>query len=318
MKKETILIVDALNLFTRHFIAHPALSENGDHVGGIVGFLYAIADLSEKCHPKSLIVVWEGGGSSKRRSIFPEYKRKRKPQKLNRFYDEIPDTVENRNHQISALVSIMNSMPILQMYIPDCEADDVIGYLCRYLLKDRKKVIISSDRDFYQLLDNKTVIYSPTWKKFVNSIEVKEKFNISPENFCMAKSICGDPSDNIPGVKGVGFKTLSKRFPQFAQDETFTFESFFNLCQISVDEGSKLQAFPSILSDRDKILRNWKLTYLDTSNLSPGQIKKTEFLFSNFNPSRHKINATRSLLKEGIKTFNIDRMFLSLKNVGEI
>ena len=66
MHKDRVLLIDGLNLFTRHFIANPAMSENGDHVGGVSGFFNATMYLVEKCKPESVIVIWEGGGSDKR------------------------------------------------------------------------------------------------------------------------------------------------------------------------------------------------------------------------------------------------------------
>lgn len=318
MTEKVVLIIDGLNLFTRHYIAHPAIGENGDPVGGIVGFLYGVVSLAERCKPTDIIVVWEGGGSTKRRSIFSDYKKKRRPQKLNRYYDDdIPNTVENRNYQVSTIVSILNHVPVIQMYVPDCEADDVIGYLCRYSFKDCKKVILSSDKDFYQLLDDKTIIYSPTWKRFVNSIEIKKKFNISPVNFSLAKSICGDISDNIDGVKGVGFKTIAKRFPAMNHDTDVLISDIVSESKKMIDEGSKVKAFSEIIKSESKIRRNWKLIYLDTQNLSSTQINKINSSIDNFCPKRSKIEVMRKLLKEGIKTFNIDRMFLSLRHIKE-
>ena len=165
----TCLIVDGLNLFTRHYIANPSTNENGESVGGVVGTLGAISILCEKFKPDRVVVVWESGGSLRKRSIFKDYKSGRKPQRLNRYYSgDIPDTIQNRNRQIEILISIFSNLPIMQLYIRDCEADDVIGYLCKYKLRDQRKVIISSDKDYYQLLDQKTLIYSPTWKKFVS------------------------------------------------------------------------------------------------------------------------------------------------------
>jgi 5'-3' exonuclease len=317
---DLVLIVDALNLFTRHFVAHPATGVNGEHVGGIVGFMYAIADFSERFKPAKVIVVWEGGGSSKKRSIYGDYKQKRRPEKLNRFYEEgdIPDTVENRNHQISTLVEIMKNLPIIQMYVPDCEADDVIGYISKYTFKNNKKLIISSDKDFYQLLDNNTIIYSPTWKKLITKIEVTEKFGISPENFCLAKSICGDPSDNINGVDRVGFKTLAKRFPEFSQSSILSIQDITSKCKLMLAEGINLKAIKNISESETLIKRNWSLIYLDTGNLSSQQISKIGYIFENFKPARNKISVMRTLIREGIQTFNVDRLFLSLNHVGII
>ena len=104
MYKGRVILVDGLNLFTRHFMANPAMSENGDHVGGIVGFFNATMRLIEKCKPEGVVVVWEGGGSVKKRGLYKDYKQKSKPQNLNRFYeDEIPSTYQNRNNQIKTL-----------------------------------------------------------------------------------------------------------------------------------------------------------------------------------------------------------------------
>ena len=313
---KTILIVDALNLFTRHYVAHPALNGNGGHVGGIVGFLYSVIPLVERYSPNEVVVVWEGGGSTRRRAIYSEYKSKRRPQKLNRYYEkDIPDTVENRNYQIATLVHLLGFLPILQLYVPDCEADDVIGYISKYAFKDKRKVIVSSDRDFYQLLDDKTIIYSPTWKKLVTFKEVQEKFGISPENFCLAKSICGDPSDNIAGVKGVGFKTLAKRFPSLRETNSADLSAIIDICNINISEGSKIKAYQEIVSSEDIIRRNWKLIYLDTVNLSASQIQKINYLIDTFTVSRNKIHMMRALIKEGIQSFNIDRAFLSFNHI---
>jgi len=313
---KVVLIVDALNLFTRHYVAHPALNSNGGHVGGIVGFLYSVISLVERYKPSEVAIIWEGGGSTRRRAIYSEYKSKRRPQKLNRYYEkDIPDTVENRNYQIATLVHLLGFLPAMQVYVPDCEADDVIGYMSKYAFKDKRKVIVSSDRDFYQLLDNKTIIYSPTWKKLVTFKEVKEKFGISPENFCLAKAICGDPSDNISGVKGVGFKTLSKRFPELRESTSVEISDIIDVCNMNISEGTKIKAYQEIVSSEDLIRRNWKLIYLDTVNLSASQIQKINYLIDTFAVSRNKIHMMRALIKEGIQSFNIDRAFLSFNHI---
>jgi len=315
-ESELILIVDGLNLFTRHYVAHPALNASGEQIGGTIGFLHAVSSLSEKFKPSNIIVVWEGGGSSRRRSIFKDYKQKRRPAKLNRYYeDDIPDTVENRNMQLSLLIELIKNTPICQMYVPDCEADDIIGYISKNRFKNNKKLIVSSDRDFYQLLDKKTIIYSPTWKKLVTSIQVIEKFGISPENFCLAKSICGDPADNIEGVERVGFKTLSKKFPSLSSKNTVFIEDIIKECNNMIKNGNNLKSIKNISISEGLIKRNWKLIYLDILQLSAIQIDKANFILDNFTPKRNKIKAMRILLREGIQTFNIDRLFLSLSQI---
>ena len=300
---DLVLVVDALNLFTRHYVAHPAVNGNGLHVGGVVGFLYAIVNLIEQYRPIKVIVIWESGGSPRRRAIFKDYKY---------YEDDLPDTVENRNYQISLIVELLKNTPIRQIYVPDCEADDVIAYLSRYKFRKNRKMIISSDRDYYQLLDEKTIIYSPTWKKFVTSKDVVNKFGILPDNFCLAKCVCGDISDNIGGVKGVGFKTLSKRFPELLMNENVEISDLIEESKNRIELGSKLKIYTSLVNSEDIIRRNWKLIYLDMGMLSASQIKKINDIIDTFEPERNKIQTIRILMRESIQTFNVDRMFLSL------
>tara|TARA_E500000331_G_C17176250_1_gene678444 strand:- start:313 stop:1260 length:948 start_codon:yes stop_codon:yes gene_type:complete len=311
---KTCIIVDGLNLFTRHFVANPSTNQNGDSVGGITGTLGAISRLSERFNPDRIIVVWESGGSSRKRAIFPDYKSGRRPQRLNRYYgDDIPNTVENRDNQLNILIAILRSLPVLQVYVPDCEADDVIGYLSKYTLGDSRKVIVSSDKDFYQLLDKKTLIYSPTWKKFVSFKEVKEKFGISAQNFALGKSICGDSSDSIPGIKGAGFKTISKRFPQVKEEIFFTISDIVTECSRQIESGSKVKIYKSIIDSEDVIRRNWKLINLDTNNLSHSQIAKITNSIDTFSPTRNKMKILKILKNHTIQNVDIDRFFLSMK-----
>ena len=216
MHKKKILVIDGLNCFYRHFVANPSLSENGDHVGGIIGFLRSLQLLCERYSPKDMVVVWEGGGSPRRRSIDPNYKAGRRPEKLNRFYSEdIPNTVSNRNEQITKLVSLLNLAAVKQIYVSDCEADDVIARLVNVNFNNDDCVIISTDRDFFQLINSRICVWSPGSKKEWNVKSVIDQHGIHPENFCLARCFIGDSSDGLVGVPGAGFRTLAKRFPDF-------------------------------------------------------------------------------------------------------
>ena len=312
-----VLIIDALNLFMRHFIANPTMSSLGHHAGGVVGFLKAIRFLADRTDPTDIVVVWEGGGSSRRRNMFSGYKANRKPQRLNRFYgDDIPDTSQNRDVQVTRLVEMIRQAPINQIYVSDCEADDVIGYLAKYKFKDRKCVIVSSDKDFYQLLSSRVIQWSPGQKAFVTPPTVIEKFGIPPHNFCTARCFSGDPSDNIPGVKGAGFRTLVKRFPEFAESDFASVDDILNLArQRTVN--SKVKLYNSIIENADVVKRNWKLMYLDTSNLAATQIQKVNHLIDTFEPSRNKIGLMRILVREGLSTFDADSFFMSLNTVAK-
>jgi len=314
----SVLLVDALNLFTRHFVANPAMSEHGYHVGGIVGFLNGIRLINERFSPSKIFVIWESGGSPRRRALLPDYKSKRRPQRLNRYYDdEIPDTVQGRDNQISVIVEILKNTPICQMYVPECEADDVIGYMSRYCFSEDKKIILSSDKDFYQLLSEDVVIYSPTKKKVVTHLDLIKEYKISAENFCLAKSMCGDSADNIPGVKGAGFKTIAKRFPKMICDDTVTIDEIIDISKKFSSEKRSPKVYSEIIKEKDTIRRNWDLIYLDVKNLSYTQVKRISDTLDTFDSRRDKISTMRTLIREGIKTFDVDRFFLSFNSIRD-
>jgi len=289
------------------------MSQNGYHLGGFVGFLKGIRLLSERCNPEQIVVVWEGGGSSRRRAIFSDYKQGRRPQKLNRYYDDIPDTIGNRNRQVALLVEALKHVPIRQMYVTECEADDAIAYITRYHYRNKKCVIVSSDKDLYQLIDNRVTQWSPGQKAYITEDKVKQKFGVSVSNFVTARAFIGDPSDGIKGVPHTGFKSLAKRFPELNEDEHVSVSEVASLAR-SLAESKKLKILDSIMENEDVARMNWKLMYLDIRNLSGQQIEKIKFALDSFEPRRNKIALMKMLSREGVNNFDVDSYFIAIKN----
>lgn len=293
------------------------MSKNGDHVGGTLGFLKSLATLSDYLKPSEMYVVWEGGGSTRRRAIYKDYKKQKRPQKLNRFYgDDIPDTMENRSRQVSLTIELLKTVPVRQVYVSDCEADDIIAYLAKYKFSKKRCVIVSSDKDYYQLLSSRIIQWSPGQKDFVTMKDVSKKFGMFPENFLVARCFCGDGSDSLPGIKGAGFKTLLKRFPELADPE---FISVDEILKLSIDRGStkagqKIKLFQNINENPHVPLRNWKLMHLGTNNLAASQIQKVEGIVDTFENSGNKIKLMRTLMREGLSTFDADSFFMSLSS----
>ena len=313
MIEKPVLIIDGLNLFTRHFVVNPTMSQNGHHLGGFVGFLKGIRLLSERCNPEQIVVVWEGGGSSRRRAIFADYKQGRRPQKLNRYYDDIPDTIGNRNRQVALLVEALKHVPVRQMYVTECEADDAIAYMTRYHYRDKKCVIVSSDKDLYQLIDERVTQWSPGQKTYITSEKVKQKFGISVPNFVTARAFTGDPSDGIKGVPHTGFKSLAKRFPELAEEEHVSVRDVVGLAR-KLAETKKLKMLNAIVENEEVASTNWKLMYLDIQNLSAQQIEKIKYSLDSFEPRRNKIALMRMLAREGVNNFDVDSYFIAVKN----
>ena len=288
------------------------MSESGQHIGGIVGFLKGVQLLVDRVRPSQIIVVWEGGGSPRRRSIYPQYKGGRRPQKLNRFYDEIPDTVENRNYQLSLTIELLGHTPVNQIYVSDCEADDVIGYLANHKYRQDECVIVSSDKDYYQLISKRVRQWSPGQKKFIDEKSLMDKYSVPSRNFCVTRCFIGDPSDCLPGIKGAGFKTMVKRFPELSdRSQCVSVETILGLSK-DRSEGSKLKLFREINENSNIVTRNWKLMYLDITNLSAFHIEKINHNIDTFHPSRNKIELMRVMLREGIRSFDVDTFFMSL------
>lgn len=313
MSDRPILLVDGLNLFMQHFVANPTIGMHGNHVGGVVGFMKALGYLSDRIGPRKIIIVWEGGGSLRKRSIYKGYKNGRRPQKLNRYYgEEIPDTVQNRDNEIAMLISLMRHTPVSQLYITDCEADDIIAYIARHMFEGTRKVVVSSDKDLYQVLSREVVQWSPGKKSFINLRDVREKFGIHVNNFCTARSFIGDPSDNLEGVPRVGFSSLAKRFPEMGEKDFVSVEDIIKKSEQMLEK-SKLKIYTNIVEFSDVPKRNWRLMYLDINNLSAFQIQKIRDAFEEDDTSMNKIELIRDMLKYGINNFDADGFFASLR-----
>ena len=141
------------NLFIRNYAALPTLNGNGEAFGGVYGFLTSLRFYVSRFKPDKVVVAWDGkGGSQKRRHLIDNYKKGRRPMKLNRNYDYGNNQHDqNRIYQRLRLSKYLEDLPIKQINVDNVEADDVIAYLCFHLPEDRK-ILVSTDRDYYQLL----------------------------------------------------------------------------------------------------------------------------------------------------------------------
>ena len=312
--KNPLLLIDGLNMYIRAFCAYPTMNVNGESVGGIIGSLKTVQRLLFELQPSSVYVIWESGGSIKRRSVYKEYKLNRRPVQLNRFYeDDLQENVDqNQVKQMIILLKLLRCSPICQVYVPDCEADDVIAYLCCGKFKDKEKIIASSDKDFYQLLDDKTRSYSFHKKDYVTTSNVLETFRVTSKNFALAKALCGDPSDNIPGVKGLGFKTVARCFPVLGTEEDVLLDDVFNYCHTHLDESV---VYRRVLDAEQDVRRNWKLVHLSTSSLSANQVSKVDTAVNTCVLRADKMAMIRCLISEGISDFDVDAYFYAFSGI---
>lgn len=272
-----VLLVDGTNSFLRNYAVVPSLDKHGNRNGGTYGMLTTLSFFCRVCKPDRMFVLWDGaGGSKKRRKIFEGYKNGRKavrPARINSNFEfEEDDLEENKKRQRVRLAQYLKDLPITEITIESTEADDVIGYLNSHF-SDDQKIIASDDKDFCQLLSDKTVIFKPTKKFFYTQRDLREEYSIYPCNFALAKAVVGDKSDNIDGISRVGFKTLIKYFPFMTEPERRTLDDLMEFCGEQVKEkgGEKYQKF---LDAEDILTRNLKVIQLHTPLISCSSINR--------------------------------------------
>jgi len=292
-----LLIVDATNNFVRNYAVVPTLTTNGEPNGGVVGFLRSLGFFCRITSPDKIILVWDGpGGSKKRKAILKDYKEGRKPLRLNRNFEfELVDVEKNKVDQRIRLGLYLKDLPVYQLSIPDVEADDVVGYLVKMFYED-EKVIVSNDKDFYQLVSDKVSVFSPTKKMFMTDKVIYETFGIHPNNFALARALVGDESDNIKGIKGIGFKTLIKKFPFMSGVEKVTLDQLFKYCE---ENGEKFKRF---LDDKQVIIDNHQVMQLENPIIGIGSIHKIEESLQKeivFNATSFRMK----LYEDGVTTF---------------
>lgn len=310
-----IFIIDGQNMYLRSYAAYPAMSTHGYQMGGCVGFLKTLQRLCREFQPARVYVTWEGGGSQRRRKLYPDYKLKRRPDKLNRFYgDDIPDTEENKQHQMVTLIGMLKHVPVCQIYVPDCEGDDVVAHLCRGPFRFNQKVIVSADKDMYQLLDDKTRVYSLHRKAFVTDEDLFQEYRIRSHNFALAKCLCGDPGDNVPGVKGIGFKTVSKKFPMLGSDDVILLQ---DILAYSNSHKAESVTYRRVVESTGDVERNWKLVHLDGGMLSADQVRRVGHIIDTFKPTVNRMQLIRMMMKEGVLDFDAEGFFYDLTCLDE-
>jgi len=305
-----ILIIDAMNTFIRNYVMNPSLSATGQPIGGTKGFLMSLQKMTREIQPNKIIVVWDGGGgSAKRRAIAKEYKEGRKPLKLNRAYSGMSTLEESQNRydQMKRTIEYLNEMPVSQIMVEDIEADDVIAYICHMnSLKGKIKIIVSMDKDFYQLCDEETIIYKPVKDEFLTKNRIIEQFNIHPNNFALARAIDGDKSDNLEGVKGIGMKTIAKYFSFLAGKQSCTLDNLFKQCR---QDDSGLKMYKDILREQKKVKLNYKLMQLYSPDISVQNSQHIKSTVEEFTPTFNRTEVVKMMTIDGIQEYNWNSLF---------
>ena len=212
---KNFVIIDGNALIHRAFHALPPLkTKKGKLVNAVYGFASILFKVIQDLNPYYLVVSFDLPGPTFRNLEYKDYKAKRikPPQEL---YDQIP--------LIKKMVSVFN-IPIYEK--KGFEADDLIGTIVKKIQNKKLKInsfIVTGDLDVLQLVNNNVSVY--TFKKGIkdsfiyNKSEILKRYRLRPDQIIDFKGLKGDPSDNIPGVPGVGEKTAIELLKQFGSLE---------------------------------------------------------------------------------------------------
>ena len=130
-----------------------------------------------------------------------------------------------------------------------------------YLKKKEDKVfIVSSDKDFLQLVNENVIVYRPMEKEYYTDQTIREKYKMPPHNFILYKTLLGDNSDKVKGVKGLGEKGLLKKFPELTEKE-ITLDDIYNICEQKFKDHV---VYARVIQHIDELEKNYKI--MDLSN----------------------------------------------------
>jgi DNA polymerase-1 len=305
---DRILIVDGLNLFMRNFAVLNYINQDGVHVGGLGGFLRSLGSLIHQNVPTEVYIVFDGiGSSTNRKNLLPEYKSNRGITKITNWetFENIDEENDAKIDQIIRLIQYLKCLPVKLISFDKVEADDIIAYLSQYTstTKQSKCTIVSSDKDFLQLVDDNITVYSPMIKEFYTAQTVEEKFGLPPKNFILYKTLLGDNSDKVPGLKGLGPKKLFKFFPELSQQE-LSLEKLYDICESKYKENVMYSRF---IFEYETLKKHYKLMDLCNPLLSDEEKKRID------NIVEKSVDVVK--MPEFIKMYNEDGLGHILKNI---
>ena len=240
------LLVDGNNLL-KISLVDKRMNQEGKEYGAVFLFLKQLGQLLQKKDFNFCVVCWDGDGSGVLRwNYYKDYKANRdkhyelfggvsdydkhindyvkkvlkysKTKAIEVKREETDD--ENFQRQRTIIQNILENLYIRQFMYDDVEGDDLIAYYVKNKRKNERVVIVSGDRDLTQLINDEVCQYIPSIKKFVSPNNSVEELGVTHENMLTKKILCGDSSDNIKGIKGLGEQTLLKLFPEMKNEKT--------------------------------------------------------------------------------------------------
>jgi DNA polymerase I len=204
-ERPTLYLIDGSGYIYRAFFALPPLStSSGLPTSAIYGFITMLQKVVRERRPDYLAVVFDEKGPTHRHQQFKEYKAQRRP---------MPDSL---SQQIPYIHRAVDAFAIPVVKCEGFEADDLIGTLAlQAVAAEVEVVIVTADKDMFQLLSPSIQIYDPVKDKVLTEEDCLTRFGVAPARVIEIMGLMGDSIDNIPGVKGIGEKTARKLIEEF-------------------------------------------------------------------------------------------------------
>jgi DNA polymerase-1 len=250
-QQKRLFIIDGYaTLYRAHYalIRNPLTNTAGTPTSAVFGFANQVFQLIEDEKPDYLVAAFDSKGKNFRHELYTDYKANR---------SEMPDEIQTQLPYLWELLEAMN-IPMLRM--GGVEADDIIGTVAKMCDKENLQCnIVSGDKDFMQLINDKTFLYAPQARKRAKEIfdkkKVLEKWGVGPEHIIDLLGLMGDSSDNVPGVQGVGPKTAKKLIQDFGSIENI-YEEIDNISNEKMRE--------KLLNSKDNALLSKQLVTILT------------------------------------------------------
>ena len=251
-KPKKLILIDGNALMHRAYHALPPLTtKKGEVVNAVYGFTSVLLKVIKDLKPDYMICAFDIAGGTFRDKIYDKYKAGRKKPDQE-FYDQIP--------KIKKVVEVLN-IPIVEKQ--GFEADDVIGTLSKQASNELQTTIVTGDLDALQLVDKNTEVY--TLRKGIKDTviydekAVFERYGLKPEQIIDFKGLRGDPSDNIPGVNGIGEKGATELLKNFG-----SIEKLYKAIENEKDNNLiKPRIKEKLIAQKDQALMSKKLATID-------------------------------------------------------
>ncbi|MFO7865212.1 MAG: DNA polymerase I [Candidatus Aminicenantes bacterium] len=316
MPGKKLIFIDGNSLLYRSYYAIRNLTNSrGFPTNAIFGFLSTLRKILKEENPHYLGIVFDSRGPTARHELFEDYKAHRKPMPE----DLVP--------QIPKLKQILQAMNIPLYQKTGYEGDDLLGTLSRKAAEHNiHSVILTNDKDLYQLADQNISVYHVAKDKHLNEADIKEEFGVEPRQVKDVLALWGDPSDNIPGIQGIGEKTAKKLIQTFGSLDALL-ENLDAVKNIRVKKNIRQQKDRLALSRKlaeisrdlplDFHLKDFEITDPDYDKLLP-LLQELDFTSLLSQYLQEKGNGQKTKCRLILEEKELDRLITKIKQAGRV